>query len=66
MAANPSRPTPPVLIARDGALVVLTLNRPDSLNAIDRAIIRWPSGRQQTIERPAVDMLHRIREPHAG
>jgi enoyl-CoA hydratase/carnithine racemase len=40
MAANPSRPTPPVLIARDGALVVLTLNRPDSLNAIDRAMAR--------------------------
>ena len=35
-------------------------------SAVDRAIIRWPSGRQQTIERPAVDMLHRIREPHAG
>ena len=28
--------------------------------------IRWPSGRQQTIEHPQVDMLHRITEPHAG
>jgi hypothetical protein len=33
--------------------------------AIERAVIRWPSGFQQVIERPAVDMLHRIREPHA-
>jgi hypothetical protein len=31
--------------------------------AVDRVIIRWPSGRQQTIERPEVDRLHRVQEP---
>ena len=31
--------------------------------AIDRVTIRWPSGRTQTIEAPAVDRLHRIVEP---
>jgi hypothetical protein len=35
-------------------------------SAIDRVLIRWPSGRLQTIEHPAVDMLHRVIEPHAG
>jgi hypothetical protein len=30
---------------------------------IDRAEIRWPSGTQQTIERPAVDQLHELEEP---
>jgi hypothetical protein len=29
---------------------------------IERAEIRWPSGRRQTIEAPAVDTLHRIKE----
>ena len=29
----------------------------------DRAIIRWPSGRVQTLERPAAGRLHRIQEP---
>ncbi len=33
--------------------------------AVERAIIRWPSGQVQTIERPAVDMRHRVQEPHA-
>jgi len=33
---------------------------------IDRVVIRWPSGRQQTIERPSVDTLHHITEPNAG
>jgi enediyne biosynthesis protein E4 len=32
--------------------------------AIDRAIIRWPSGQQQTIEHPQLDTLHRITEPN--
>ena len=32
---------------------------------VDRVSIRWPSGRAQTIENPAVDTLHRIQEPHA-
>jgi hypothetical protein len=30
--------------------------------SVDRVVIRWPSGRMQTIERPAVDMLHVVRE----
>ena len=37
-----------------------------SATAVDRVVIRWPSGREQTIERPAVDTLHRLREPQAG
>ena len=31
--------------------------------SVDRVEIRWPSGRRQTIEQPAVDRLHRIKEP---
>jgi hypothetical protein len=31
--------------------------------AVDRVVIRWPSGREQTIERPAVDTLHHVKEP---
>jgi hypothetical protein len=31
--------------------------------SVDRVEIRWPSGRRQTIEKPAVDRLHRIQEP---
>ena len=30
---------------------------------VDRAVIRWPSGRRQTIETPQADMLHRVTEP---
>jgi len=30
---------------------------------VDRVVIRWPSGRVQTIDAPQVDMLHRITEP---
>ena len=30
--------------------------------SVDRVVIRWPSGRQQTIESPAVDTLHRVKE----
>jgi enediyne biosynthesis protein E4 len=30
---------------------------------VDRAVIRWPSGTTQTIERPAVDRLHVVPEP---
>jgi hypothetical protein len=33
---------------------------------VDRVIVRWPSGHIDTLERPAIDTLHRIREPHAG
>ncbi len=32
-------------------------------NAVDRVVIRWPAGQVQTIEHPAVDTLHRIKEP---
>ena len=31
---------------------------------VDRVIVRWPSGRVQTVERPAVGRLHRLQEPH--
>ncbi len=31
--------------------------------AIDRVVIRWPSGRTQTIEQPQIDRLHTVREP---
>ena len=31
--------------------------------AIDRAVIRWPSGKEQTLEHPAVDRLHVALEP---
>ena len=30
---------------------------------VDRIVIRWPSGRRQTIERPQVDMQHQVKEP---
>jgi hypothetical protein len=30
--------------------------------AVDRVVIRWPSGRTDTIERPEVDRIHRVRE----
>jgi len=30
--------------------------------AVDRLVVRWPSGRTETIERPAIDQLHRIEE----
>jgi hypothetical protein len=31
--------------------------------AVERVVIRWPSGRLQTIEQPGVDMIHRVQEP---
>ena len=34
-----------------------------SATAVDRVVIRWPSGGTQTIERPAIDQLHRVKEP---
>ncbi len=34
--------------------------------AVDRAVIRWPSGTVQTLERPAADQLHVITEPLPG
>jgi hypothetical protein len=33
---------------------------------IDRAEIRWPSGRRQVLESPAADRLHKIDEPDDG
>ena len=30
---------------------------------VDRVVIRWPSGRLQTVEEPAVDTLHKLTEP---
>ena len=32
-------------------------------SAVDRVVIRWPSGARQTIERPQVDMRHHVKEP---
>jgi hypothetical protein len=32
-------------------------------SAVDRAIIRWPSGRQQTLEHPQLDEMHHVTEP---
>jgi enediyne biosynthesis protein E4 len=34
--------------------------------SVDRIVIRWPSGMEQVLEGPAVDTLHKIREPHAS
>jgi hypothetical protein len=31
--------------------------------AVERAVIRWPSGQMQTIEKPSIDTLHRVKEP---
>jgi hypothetical protein len=31
-------------------------------DAVDRVIIRWPSGRTETIEAPAVGQIHRVKE----
>jgi hypothetical protein len=31
--------------------------------AVDRVVIRWPSGLEQTVEAPAIDRLHRVKEP---
>ena len=30
--------------------------------AVDRVVIRWPSGATQTIEHPAIDQLHRVKQ----
>jgi hypothetical protein len=32
-------------------------------SSVDRVVIRWPNGARQTIERPQIDMLHRVKEP---
>jgi enediyne biosynthesis protein E4 len=30
---------------------------------VDRVVIRWPSGKLQTIEQPAIHQLHQVKEP---
>jgi len=30
---------------------------------VDRAVIQWPSGKRQTIERPQIDTRHHVKEP---
>jgi enediyne biosynthesis protein E4 len=30
---------------------------------LEKAVVRWPSGKVQTIEKPAANQLHRIKEP---
>jgi hypothetical protein len=30
---------------------------------VDKAVIHWPSGKVQTINSPATDQLHKIKEP---
>ena len=30
---------------------------------VEKAVIRWPSGKTQTIDHPAVDRVHKIQEP---
>jgi len=30
---------------------------------IEKAVIRWPSGKVQTIDKPAADQLHKLKEP---
>ena len=30
---------------------------------VDRAVIRWPSGLEQTIANPSVDIRHHVKEP---
>jgi len=30
---------------------------------IDKAVIRWPSGKLQTIDKPAANQLHKMKEP---
>ena len=34
-----------------------------SAAAVDRVVIRWPSGQMQTIEKPEIDRLHVVKEP---
>ena len=34
-----------------------------SATAVDRVVVRWPSGRTETLEKPEIDRLHRLKEP---
>ena len=36
-----------------------------AVDRVDRVVIRWPSGRTQTIDDPSADTLHRVQEPDA-
>jgi enediyne biosynthesis protein E4 len=29
---------------------------------VEKVVIRWPSGRTETIDRPPIDRVHRVRE----
>ena len=33
-----------------------------SATSVDRVVIRWPSGRTDTLDRPGIDRVHRVRE----
>jgi hypothetical protein len=33
---------------------------------VDEVVIRWPSGQVQTLEAPAVEVLHHVQEPGAA
>jgi len=32
-------------------------------SAVDRVVVRWPSGRQQAIDHPQIDEVHHVTEP---
>jgi hypothetical protein len=34
-----------------------------SAPSVTKAVIRWPSGKSQIVIAPAIDQLHRIKEP---
>ena len=33
------------------------------IRSVEKAVIRWPSGKVQTIDKPAVHQLHKVKEP---
>ena len=33
------------------------------IRTIEKAVIRWPSGKVQTIDKPAANQLHKMKEP---
>lgn len=43
----------PILLSRDGAIATLTINRPETLNALDTATIRAMNGALDEVERDA-------------
>ncbi len=42
------------------ALMIAACRRPGN---VDRVEIRWPSGIVQTLDNPAINTLHQVREP---